>query len=201
MKTLNEYATAIHTTAKAKGWWNPAKSIHEVLMLVITEIAEATEEVRNGKPFVYFNTPTGVVTHQDLGWGYPNLKVGSEIQKPEGEGIEVADAAIRLLDFAGYLGLNVSEETFETALKYMHTTPPPDADKPLKWHFLFTNAVVHLGHEKYSRHVSALGPEMAILLAEMSWYTESKGIPLVQLMRSKMEYNETRSHRHGRKAY
>lgn len=99
-----EAQKAIHDMAQDKGWWDLPEQLqrlvevdHETakwvqthligtkLMLVVTELAEAFEELRDSHPanHIYF--------------------VG---EKPEGFPIEIADATIRLLDLAGRVGLN-----------------------------------------------------------------------------------------------
>jgi hypothetical protein len=55
------------------------------IALVHSELSEAVEEIRNGNPEIYWS-PEG---------------------KPEGVGIELADAVIRILDLAGALGYNL----------------------------------------------------------------------------------------------
>lgn len=95
---LNEFVVKAHGMAKEKGWWNPAKSAPEVHMLIVTEIAEATEEVRKGSPAVYGDPGT----------------------KPEGEAIELADAMIRIADYFGYKGWDL-EAAVKMKMKYNAT--------------------------------------------------------------------------------
>lgn len=73
---IDELAREIHENARSKGFWEEARNRGEMLMLVISELAEAMEEHRDGNPLIY-KTYTG---------------------KPEGILIELADAAIRILD-------------------------------------------------------------------------------------------------------
>jgi NTP pyrophosphatase (non-canonical NTP hydrolase) len=84
---LHELQKKIHEQAKQNGWWDGSpRSPLEIYVLAIGELSEAVEEVRAGKPEFY--------------------KVG---EKPEGEAVEVADAIIRLLDYAGYRGWDMEE--------------------------------------------------------------------------------------------
>jgi NTP pyrophosphatase (non-canonical NTP hydrolase) len=76
---LNELAKEIHDIAISKGWWEQERNPLEIHALIHSEISEATEEVRNGKPHHY--------------------KVDG---KPEGECVELADAIIRILDWCAY---------------------------------------------------------------------------------------------------
>lgn len=78
---LNELATTIHEAAKDNGWYTgPSRSPLEIHMLMVSEIAEATEEARTNNP-PYYETTGG---------------------KPCGEATEIADVIIRALDYCAY---------------------------------------------------------------------------------------------------
>lgn len=95
--TLNEARDICFGVSRSRGWWSdeeladmsPAR-IQTALILVITEIAEAVEELRKGAvQAVYVNE-------------------GSS--KPEGYEVEIADAVIRLFDLSGGHGADVAED-------------------------------------------------------------------------------------------
>jgi len=116
MKTINEYVKDIHNTAKAKGWWDQLRTAPEIHMLIVTEIAEATEEARKSTPPIYFDTPTGRMDVDDIAGGI-GLKVGDVPQKPEGELIELADAVIRIMDYCGAKGWDL-DHALRTKIEY-----------------------------------------------------------------------------------
>lgn len=95
---LNDLAKRIHSDAKSMGWYDKGKTKTDVesLMMVVTELAEAVEELRNGHEPVY---------------------TYAESPKPEGWGVEIADAIIRLIDLAEYKGLDL-ESIIDQKLKY-----------------------------------------------------------------------------------
>ena len=64
--------------AGAAGWNNNRNSVLEELMLVVTEVAEAAEEVRDGCP------------------GVDGLYYDTDTQKPEGIAAELGDVLIRV---------------------------------------------------------------------------------------------------------
>ena len=109
MNTLREMQKAIYANNVAKGWHEGAftttpEAVSTKIMLVVTELAEAVEEMRNGHPYdkVYFSS-----------------------NKPEGFGIELADAVIRLLDIAEHLGIDMQDavtlkHNFNTTRPYRH---------------------------------------------------------------------------------
>ena len=73
---LNDFAADVHMNAKQKGWHDEVRSALEIHALIHSEISEATEEVRAGKPERYI-----------------------ENGKPEGEAVELVDAVIRIADY------------------------------------------------------------------------------------------------------
>ncbi len=89
MKNLNELAERIHTLNKK--WWTNMETGErlernrgELLMLVITELSEAVEGIRK-------NLMDDKLPHRRM------------------EEVEMADAKIRLLDYAAGFGLNLRE--------------------------------------------------------------------------------------------
>lgn len=49
---LNELAAAVHENAVAHGWWEQERELPEILMLCVSELAEALEEYRSGRPIL-----------------------------------------------------------------------------------------------------------------------------------------------------
>jgi NTP pyrophosphatase (non-canonical NTP hydrolase) len=102
-KSIAEWQEAVHRTASDKGWWERAAcekkagpesepegaDFHLVatkIALIHSELGEALEEVRSGRFRAYV-----------------------EDGKPEGMVVELADAAIRIMDLCGGLGLDLEE--------------------------------------------------------------------------------------------
>lgn len=99
---LKEWQERVYKTAVDKGWYDkslPQPTSLERHMLMVSEIAEATEEVRNSKEPIY-------------------IKDG----KPEGEAIELADCVIRIMDHFEHKGWNL-EEAIKTKADYNDTRP------------------------------------------------------------------------------
>jgi NTP pyrophosphatase (non-canonical NTP hydrolase) len=100
--------------AKEKGWWPqlgfegpdaPVRNlaaveevIPEKLMLVVSELAEALEEHRNGE----------------------ELEYEGKHGKPEGLAVELADAVIRIEDLCGALGIDL-DAVIERKIAYNAT--------------------------------------------------------------------------------
>lgn len=101
-ETIQHLAERIHLANRDKGFWDEPRNFGEILMLVTTELAEALEEQRAGRDFVWYR----------------------EDGKPEGEAVEIADAIIRLLDAWGgrYPDLSLAE-VIEEKLTYNASRP------------------------------------------------------------------------------
>lgn len=92
--TLKELAQRCHGDAKSLGWYDTGKTKTDVesLMLVVTELAEAVEELRVPDAQFEYKGKNG---------------------KPEGFAVELADAVIRLLDLAQFKGIDLERVILE----------------------------------------------------------------------------------------
>ncbi|RLD64906.1 MAG: hypothetical protein DRI84_07925 [Bacteroidetes bacterium] len=106
--TIKELANKCHADAKSLGWYDDGKtkSDLETLMMVVTEVSEAVDEIRK---------PDAKVRY---------IKNG----KPEGYGVEIADTIIRLLDYCSYKDINIESIILEK-LKYNLTRGYRHGDK------------------------------------------------------------------------
>ena len=126
---LNSFAAAVHENAVAHGWWEEERGLPEVLMLCVSELAEALEEYRAGKPDLYCGRETacGGKQSEKSGWACDRCKIASEEQlcaeaKPEGVAVELADCVIRILDYCGHAGIDI-EEAIRIKHEYNKTRP------------------------------------------------------------------------------
>lgn len=98
---LNDLAQLIHGTAVAKGFWDQERNMGEMLMLMVSELAEALEEHRDGHDSVWFAD-------------------GSN--KPEGVAVELADCIIRALDTLRSLNVDI-DGIIKMKMDYNDTRP------------------------------------------------------------------------------
>lgn len=90
--TISQLQKQSHELARKNGWHEQKRNPPEFHMLIVSEIAEATEEARKGTPPIYHKR-----------W------IGGHHEKPEGELIELADAMIRIADYAESRGWDLAE--------------------------------------------------------------------------------------------
>lgn len=139
---INELCRLAHDRAVEAGWYDGGdRNPLEIHMLIVSEIAEATEEateeVRRGKPPIYVNwegnevepdgstnrlnpgnlsRPDGKPIDKDPAYWEESLGIA----KPEGELIELADAVIRIADWCGKNGWDL-EAAINTKMAYNAT--------------------------------------------------------------------------------
>ena len=95
---ISEIQEAVHRTAIEHGWWESPRPTGEVLMLMVTELAEAMEAYRDGNP----------VSEKIPGF--------SKMEE------ELVDVIIRLLDFAGGTGFDI-EGALSAKMAYNESRP------------------------------------------------------------------------------
>lgn len=123
---MNEWAKEIHANAVAHGWWESERELPEILMLIVSELSEALEEYRAGRPMVWHACAAdGEPCTSECATYDANEKgciVEGTLEKPEGIAVEVIDALIRILDWCGKEELDV-EALVKEKHEYNKTRP------------------------------------------------------------------------------
>lgn len=113
--TIAEVMEQCHKTALSKGWWeghdhldaeSNAKLLAEKTLLIISEVTEAFEHLRNGLD------PTDVFLDNGttLGMIEPTSPYEPGVGgKPDGYPVELADAIVRIFDLCGRLNIPLLE--------------------------------------------------------------------------------------------
>lgn len=188
------WANRVHLNALEHGWWEKPRRVGECMMLISSEIAEATESVRDGNPPVYVEDIVDGKTAKLPGLGKTVDPLYVSKLKPEGEAIELVDAVIRALDLI-YADPDMlvdygdwNKEIFSKKFDYKHDWNNDLSElTPLEVHWELTNILVD-GCKSISDFVCAIQE-----------YFEYKGWDLEDLIKVKHEYNKSRPYRHGGK--
>ncbi len=116
INSLNALVTDVHQNAVAHGWWDEERTFGDILALCHSELSEALEQFRDGKPMVYYydddnNISTDLSTYD-----------GSKL---EGIATELIDCVIRIFDYCGKMGINVewvllNKHNFNKTRSYKH---------------------------------------------------------------------------------
>lgn len=99
---LNEFAKEIHANACAHGWWDEPRPFDELCALMISELSEALEEARAGRPMEYrvCDVDGEPCDHMKNCWHVGCILNAS---KPDGIAVEMADCAIGYIAEGGDL--------------------------------------------------------------------------------------------------
>ena len=160
-------------------------------MLVIGEIGEAAEEVRSGKPPIYFIDHKGEqhIPH-DLTYDAFFAPYGDGMKpcKPEGMIVELVDVGLRLIDLLACRDVRPSIFSDSSIMQYAYTA---GGNSPLA-HFRELARWASIGQP-----VPSAANTWSALLA----CTSQRGIrkEFDAMLEVKMEFNRTREKLHGKK--
>jgi hypothetical protein len=190
---LQEKAVEVHRVAQEKGWWERPRENAELIELVHSEITEATEEVRNGRPLIYQFFPNSI-RGENQGTRTPGGKDWNPLLKPEGVLIEYADVGIRILDILEQRQVKFAPE-WDRALAASVVESYPNE---LCFHMVLRKRV------SQGLLVSGLYPPPLVeTLALLVKYFRLKrfGVDFRDVIETKMTFNRTRPERHGNKRF
>lgn len=104
--SLNELANQINRIARDHGFWEADRNFGEMIALAHSELSEALEEHRDGRPAEYWPQVSWggeiVADHERARVLAPGVTL-----KPEGVAVELADCIIRCLDTMHSLGVDI----------------------------------------------------------------------------------------------
>lgn len=113
---LNQIQKIVHELAKEKGWHDQDVSLVERIMLVVTELAEGVECIRNNEPPIWQKGEGKNPLTSEVVKLMPISPEWKETSKPEGVQVELADAVIRIMDIFESQGWKLEE-----AIRLKHT--------------------------------------------------------------------------------
>ncbi len=173
----NELSKQAHGNAVEKGFWLDKPSCEHCLMLVVTEISEMVEADRASRhaDMARYKAESGRFFDCELFRTYIKDTVEDEC----------ADTAIRILDLAGALSVDfthVKETNYYREFR----------------RFRFTDNAFALVKGLAKGNISII-KRIAFALQYIEDWSHELGFDLEQHIKLKMQYNATRSFRHGKK--
>lgn len=171
---INEWISKTHELAKAKGWWDRKRGVPELLCLMHSEIDEAAEQYRLGKPMLW---------HGENG-------------KPEGVAVELIDCAIRAFDFVGFTGCT---DFYPYIFAERNL---PGTVKGTEFYEIISRAHESLSTALESHRTGDSEGVLDGIAQCCNWifaYLGREDICIQGILREKHAYNETRPYRHGGK--
>lgn len=190
---LNEMAKEIHENAVAHGFYNPPPTFGNRIALMHSELSEALEEYRDGKPNVYFMKQD----RMSAAYGDYDTDICTDMavwkgEKPEGIATELADCVIRILDYSDSAGhdLNQYPMDYNSILDVKEF-----GDFITLCHACLTYAYCE-GKAEGEWIIPQLLHDCIIYI--FKWAKENN-VDMVEVIRIKHEFNKTRPYKHGGK--
>ena len=192
LKALQKEA---HAIAKEHGWWDQERSFGDCIADVHQALSKALEAYReHGLEDMTWH-PTSERDILDSGFGL--------MPKPEGVASELADVVIRVADMAEWYEVDVREESIEFADDLWLGSLSDQFISFGDWiggcHILLSDALLELWTPP-QKTLPSPWVSLALLLRDVQRMAAHYGIDLNAAIEAKMEYNRTRSYRHGGKA-
>lgn len=119
---IKELVEKAHANAQAHGFYDEKTEIGTKIALIHSELSEALEEERSGKPQLYYNCVDGTVCRKFTDGSCNDEECDIMNPKPEGIASELADVVIRVADLCGYLDIDL-EKIIVEKMAYNESRP------------------------------------------------------------------------------
>jgi hypothetical protein len=210
MMNLDQWAHTVHQNAVDHGWWEQkdgktivtSREVGEILMLAVSELAEALEETRKPdfKPAeIYYMIPVeGKVVYA------PGPKWIPLPNKPEGFPVELADCVIRLLDNAAAYGIELTEQVARS-VREIGSWRYPTLGAALMSMTADLSKAYALVETARPEEIPSLvklpgfAVQLSRCIARIACVADRAGFDLMDVVKLKHEFNVTRPFRHGNK--
>ena len=193
MTDFNYWITECHNLAKEKGWWDgEPRTDLEILALMHSEVAEATECVRNREKPFYKRCN---INSQPCSGEWDNCRdclkdnYGSIGEgKPEGEAVELVDLCIRIFDWCGQQGLRLGGRSTYQIRSF-----------GLGFHATLHRSLANIQNFMYPDSVMKAN-QLQEVVDRVLCYLERMGWDFENVLKTKHVFNTTRPYRHGGKS-
>lgn len=192
----NEFAKEVHQVAVEHGFWEKRPRFAEMVVMFHSELSEAVEEYRKGRPMIYYGCAvTGVEVCNPESMSCPTsddpCRCDYRGTKPEGIAVELADCILRILDTLAEAGVDIDSEigycpaygdVIQTIARCHHHISEA---------YIQTTKMLGSMTTAYARLLMCIG-------TILDW-AERNGVDMEAILWAKHEYNKTRTYRHGGK--
>jgi hypothetical protein len=192
---LTELSKTIRFDNASKGFDPLEGGIDRYLLLAISEICEAQEELRDGREIteIYYDEfkSNRLPTIEELEKTLDGKENGYYIKKPCGFPVEIADAIIRLLDISAKLDIECPIPDF-TSWRWT---------EPIDYYLIEVVKNIGEAHNGYFvgfktyKFIHSIQTATSILIHLCLYYQ----IDILQVIDEKLKFNRSRPPKHGRK--
>lgn len=199
----NNFARDVHQVVVDHGFYEKPPSFTAMVVMFHSELSEAVEECRMGRPMLYHPCNAGGVCEDDLSLNerrdcgnrvldpsHPEIPCKAKSKKPCGVAVEMADCILRILDTLTEAGVDIDAEIGSAQGEDDTLQAIAKAHKQIS--MAFAAATGGADMKKAYTHLI-----MCIEII-MAW-AKRKSIPMEAVLQIKHEYNKTRPYRHGGK--
>lgn len=191
---LNQLSKEIHETAKSKGFWDGERNTGEIFMLIVSELGEALEAHRKGRfaNLEQFERVQEWNSPVDFADKFPKVFEGYIKDTFEDE---LADVAIRILDFAAFMKINFTKHGIPIQ-NVQHIENVGEQLMAVNCQLVqayFEHLELQSGG-KFDHQYYFLKNALGILF----WICDKNKIDLERHISLKMQYNKTRARLHGK---
>lgn len=172
----------VHKTAVEHGWWDTERDPREAVALMHSELSEALEQARMGRPMLYSNP--------------------EKPEKMEGVGVELIDCVIRIMDFMGHYDV----EYMPKSLRGSYDTS--DDSLPILVCMLHSMLSMLFGlgagdtginiDDGKVMDTTVLGWILSDMIDIIFQWLRHHGASPESIFKEKAEYNKSRPYKHGK---
>lgn len=208
---ISSWIEDVHQIALEHGWWDTNRDAREAVALMHSELSEALEEARAGRPMVWYacnsaSEPDTPCMENGCGDYYEGTcTINTMGNKPEGIAVELVDCVIRIMDFMGHYGIgyvfkslrfdsDASEDELPVLVCKLH----------LQLSELFANPGFpgyDVGIDPDSGRICELttaGICFSNIIDRINGWIRRRGMDPEAILKEKVEYNRRRPYRHGK---
>lgn len=207
---INEFAKEVHQNAVEHGWWDEERSFGEIIALCHSELSEALEEFRAGRPMVWYqclstDQVVPCMKKECTDWRYGMCEIDAIEKKPEGIAVELADCIIRILDWMGKEGISpedyLKKDIVDNAM-LAFDMPSTICKGNLGDMVAELHLYLSLAYRNWLNGAGyySIVTRMALAIWRIQEWAQEVGVDMETILRTKHEYNKTRPYRHGGKA-